>query len=81
MLDTTGAAFDRYHELLRAQKPHERLEQAAAPTRAVRELAVAGIKQRGPGASEDEARIRLAVRLYGRPIAERLFGEIPPDAV
>jgi hypothetical protein len=81
MLDTTGSAFDRYHELLRAQKPQERLEQAAALTRAVRELATAGIRQRCPGASDDEVRIRLAVRLYGRDLAKRIFGELPADAV
>jgi hypothetical protein len=81
MLDTTPSALDRYHELLRAQEPHERLAQAAALTQAVRELAVVGIRQRHPGASDDEVRRRLAVRLYGRDVAERLFGDIPADAV
>jgi hypothetical protein len=46
-----------------------------------RELAVAGIRQRHPGASDDEIRVRLVVRLYGRDVARRLFGEIPSDAI
>jgi hypothetical protein len=79
--DTTAAADARYHELLRAQQPAARLEQAAALTRAVRRLAEAGIRQRHPGATESEVRVRLATRLYGREVAERLFGAVPADAV
>ena len=71
----------RYHELLRAQDPAARLAQAAALTQSVRAMAVAGIRQRHPEASEAEVRVRLAARLYGRRAAERLFGAIPPDAV
>ncbi len=48
---------------------------------AVRQLAEAGIRTRNPGASPAEVRVRLAVRLYGRVAAMRLFGEIPNDAV
>jgi hypothetical protein len=81
MDDTCGAACDRYHELLRAQKPHERLAQSVALTAMVRQLAVAGIRQRHPAATEDEIRVRLTVRLYGRDIAQRLFGKVPDDAV
>ena len=79
--DTHPIALDRYHELLRKQTPYERLAQAAALTRAVRDLALAGIHQRHPGISEEEARVRMVVRLYGRPTAERLFGSVPDDAV
>jgi len=80
-LDTSPDADARYHELLRAQPPVARLEQAAALTRAVRELAEAGIRQRHPGASDSEVRVRLVVRLYGRHMGERLFGAVPADAV
>jgi hypothetical protein len=69
----------RYHELLRAKAPHERLGQAASLTRVTRELAVAGIRLRHPHASDDEVRVRLVVRLYGPDIGRRLFGEIPAD--
>jgi DNA-binding MarR family transcriptional regulator len=79
--DTSPAADARYHELLRAQSPAARLEQAAALTRAVRQLAEAGIRQRHPGASDAEVRVRLTVRLYGREVAARLFGAVPADAI
>ena len=78
--DTRATALDRYHDLLRAQAPHERLAQAISLTRLVRELALAGIRQRHPGISDQEARVRLVVRLYGRPTAKRLFRSIPDDA-
>jgi hypothetical protein len=79
--DTRPQAAARYHELLRAQSPAARLEQAAALTRAVRQLAEAGIRQRHPQASDAEVRVRLATRLYGRDVARRLFGDVPADAV
>lgn len=50
-------------------------------SRAVRELALAGIRQRHPEAGEQEVRVRLAARLYGRAAAVRLFGAVPDDAV
>jgi hypothetical protein len=78
--DTPPVAFARYHELLRACAPHARLAQALALTRMVRALAVAGIRKRHPEALEHEVRVRLAVRLYGRDAAVRMFREIPPDA-
>jgi hypothetical protein len=46
-----------------------------------RQLALAGIRQRHPDASEEEARARLVVRLYGRAVAERLCGTVPADAI
>jgi hypothetical protein len=79
--DTTPAAMARYHELLRAQKPYERLAQAMALTRMVRQLAEAGIRQRHPNATEHDVRVRLTVRLYGRDVALRLFSDVPTDAI
>ena len=80
--DTGPAAIDRYHELLRRQAPHERLEQMNALSAAARELAVAGIRVRHPDASAEEISVRLTVRLYGRDVARRLFGQlVPADAV
>jgi len=46
-----------------------------------RQLALAGIRQRHPGASAEEVRARLIVRLYGREVAERLCGTVPADAI
>ena len=60
--DTSARAIARYHELLQAQPPHQRLAQAMALTRTVRELAMAGIRQRHPGASDDEIRMRRSTR-------------------
>jgi hypothetical protein len=79
--DTSAAADARYHELLRAAGPEKRLEAAVSLGSAVRALAVAGIRERHPNADEEELRVRLTVRLYGKDIARRLFGNIPDDAV
>lgn len=81
MRDTSRGSNERYHELLRAQTPAQRLEQASALSRAVRDLAVAGIRARHPRADDAEIRVRLIVRLYGREAAARLCGEVPADAV
>jgi hypothetical protein len=81
MDDTSTAARARYDELLRSQRPHERLAQAVALSRMVRQLATASIRRRYPNADENEMRARLAVRLYGRAVAARLFHDLPADAV
>jgi hypothetical protein len=78
--DTSPAASARYHELLRAMPPERRLEAAMRLSRGVRALAIAGIREDHPGIDEDELRVRLTVRLYGRAVAERLFGTVPADA-
>lgn len=80
MDDTTGRGRKRYYELLRAMQPYERAEKTVALSKMVRELAVEGIRARFPKASEEEIRVRLVVRLYGREAATRLFGHIPHDA-
>jgi hypothetical protein len=78
----TRAQSRRYHDLLRAQAPWQRLRTAAALTTAVRTLAEAGLRDRHLSASPDEIRIRLTVRLYGRAAAERLFKDrVPADAI
>jgi hypothetical protein len=46
-----------------------------------RQLALAGIRERNPDASEEEVRARLIVRLYGRAVAQRLCGAVPVDAI
>jgi hypothetical protein len=79
-VDTSPAADARYHELLRKMSPERRLEAAVRLSAGVREMALAGIRQRHPEATEEELRMRLAVRLYGRACAERMFGSVPPDA-
>jgi hypothetical protein len=80
--DTGPAANNRYHALLRAAAGYERLDQAMALSKLARDMAVAGIRARHPGVTDDELRVRLTVRLYGRAAAIRLFGEanVPADA-
>jgi hypothetical protein len=78
--DTPPEQLRRYHDKLRALSASARMEVVVALSRAVRELAEAGIRQRHPEASDHEVRMRLAVRLYGRQTAERLFGRVPDDA-
>lgn len=80
MQDTSPQQSARYHQLLRAMTPQRRLEAALRLSAGVRTLALCGLRQRHPQASEDELRIRLTVRLYGRACAERLFGDVPQDA-
>jgi hypothetical protein len=79
--DTRPEALRRYVQLLQGQPPHRRLAQAAALSQTIRTLAVAGIKRRHPDATAGEVRARLAVRLYGRDVARRMFATIPEDAV
>ncbi len=81
MRDTSAAQSARYHELLRALPPERRLESAMRLSRAVRRLAEAGIRERHPDIGEEELRVRLTARLYGRAAAIKLFGTVPEDAV
>jgi hypothetical protein len=81
--DTSPRERERYLELLRRMSPARRLQMAAQLSQSVRRMAIAGLKQRHPTADEAELKVRLTVRLYGRALAERVFGaeQIPADAV
>lgn len=78
--DTSPRRRDRYLELLRALTPAQRLARAADLSATVRLLAEAGIRQRHPAADEQEVRVRLVVRLYGREFAMRHYATVPTDA-
>ena len=80
MQDTSPAAKARYYDLLRAMPGERRMQAMLRLNRAVRELALAGIRERYPAASDAELRVRLTVRLYGRDVAQRLFASVPADA-
>jgi hypothetical protein len=77
--DTSPAAAARYFDLLRARAPHERLAIAVSLSDSVRELAMAGLRMRHPGANEAELRARYTALVYGRDVAIRLFGAACPD--
>jgi len=79
MHDTSQPALERYYELLRARTPLARLTTAAALSSAVRQLAEASIRAADPDAPLDVVRARLALRLYGREIATRLFPGVELD--
>lgn len=81
LADTSPHADARYHELLRRMKPEQRLEAAMRLSAAVRELAIASIRNKHPHADAQELRVRLTVRLYGRACAKKLFGIVPDDAI
>ena len=42
---------------------------------------LAGLRLRHPGASEEDLRLRLFVRLHGRVLAQRVLASVPEDAV
>jgi hypothetical protein len=77
--DTAPAVAARYDAMIGALSGARRLEIAAQLTQGVRTLAEAGLRSRHPAANDDEIRCRLAALLYGRPVAERLFGTVPDD--
>ncbi len=78
--DTAPERERRYYQLLAAMSPAARLRRAVSLSRMVRRLALAGLRARHPHADDRELRTRLAVTLYGRPTAQRIFGPIPDDA-
>jgi hypothetical protein len=79
MLDTNPRATAQYLELLRAMDPARRLEIAGGLSRAVRDLALAGLRNRHPAATEEEIRGRLTLLLYGRSASLRVHGSAPED--
>jgi hypothetical protein len=76
--DTSPVAQRRYEELLRERTPAQRLGIAMSLSRAVRTMAVAGIRAAYPNASAREVAARLAARMYGPEVARRLFGNAAP---
>jgi len=80
MRDTSEPALERYYELLRAQTPLDRITAAARLTSAVRQLAEAAVRAGDRDAPASVVRARLALRLYGRDVAARLFPGVALDA-
>ena len=68
MDDTSPEASQRYYELLRAQSPVQRLAIAARLSRAVRELAMAGIRAQHPLATAADVQAHLRQRLYSAEV-------------
>jgi hypothetical protein len=70
-LDTTAAAADLQLQAYRAMGAAERLKIAFELSDLTHALAVTGIRRLDPECSEEEARRRLAERLYGTDRATR----------
>jgi hypothetical protein len=79
MRDTSEPALERYYELLRSQTPLDRITAAARLTSAVRQLAEAAVRAGDRDAPANVVRARLALRLYGRDVAARLFPGVALD--
>jgi hypothetical protein len=80
MLDTSPEARRFYFQTLARLGSAGRLALMEASSRMIRNLAEAAIRKDHPGAGAHELRVRVAVRLYGRELAERVLGGVPADA-
>jgi len=78
--DTSEPASERYHALLQQQSSAARLETVARLSLGVREMVLAGLRQRFKSASEAELQYHLAVRLYGPSQTPKSLRPIPDDA-
>ena len=74
--DTAAVIEDRQVQAWRRLSPAERLRLVSEASRAVTELALAGIRRRYPNAPERECFLRLAAIRLGVDAARRLY----PDA-
>lgn len=80
MRDTPRTERDQYFERLASLSIEERARLLSAATARMRTFVRAGLAHFHPNANDDELRIRMAVRLYGRAAAERIFKNVPADA-
>lgn len=78
--ENSPAQSRAYFARLRALSVAERVEIVCRLNRTMRALAEANLRRAYPHAGEEELRKRLAVRLRGRQVAERLTGPLPDDA-
>ena len=75
-LDTTADVEQRLIDRWREMPAGRKLELAFGMSDAVRQLALAGVRQRFPGASPREEQLRLAILLLGPDLARAAY----PDA-
>jgi hypothetical protein len=62
--------------LLREAPPWRKMEMLAGLNNSAKSLALAGLRQRYPQASESELRRRLADLLLGEDLARKVYGEL-----
>jgi hypothetical protein len=75
-LDTSPEAERRQIEIWRAMSTVEKAQLVSRMTIAVQQLALAGIRERHPGASEREVFLRLAAFKLGPELVRKVY----PDA-
>jgi len=76
-MDTSPEARAVMVQLLRQMTPERKIERVAALNRMTRGLAMAGLRERHPHASEEELRLRLAALLLGPDLARKAYGWAP----
>jgi len=74
-LDTSEHVAKLQIDLWRRMTPLERLRLACELTRAAREMCLAGIRRRHPGASEQEVRLRFALIALGPELTVKAYPE------
>lgn len=67
-------------ELLRSATSWQKMAMLSALNASARRLAMVGLRQRFPNASEGELRRRLADLLLGSTLAQKVYGELDDDA-
>jgi len=77
ILDTDPETERVLIEIGRRAPVWKKLRQVGALNRLCRSFAMAGIRQRYPGASEEEVRRRLAAVLFDRETVVKVFGWDP----
>jgi hypothetical protein len=77
--DTSAHADEVQCAILRSMTPQQKAEIFTGLTLAVQELAMAGLRQQFPDASEDELRLRLAARRLGNDLVRRIWGWAPDE--
>jgi hypothetical protein len=72
--DTSSEAWQVWLELVRKMTPAERLQRALDLSNTVRELAIAGIREQHPDASEREVFLLFAQRQLGDDLFRKVYG-------
>ena len=74
--DTSLEIEDRQVAAWRQMTPAQKAELISGLNSAAREMAIAGVRQRHPGASEREIFLRLAILTLGEELARRAYPDV-----
>jgi hypothetical protein len=78
--DTAPDVEEMQIERLRGMSVSRKLALVGQMNRAVKDLALAGLRQRYPDDTPDQRRRRLATLLLGSELATRVYGAAPREA-